>query len=34
MIHYNHIEIFHKEVCDALVQVRINLEQVPIELKQ
>ncbi len=34
MIQYNHIEIFLKEVCDALVQVRINLEQVPIELKQ
>jgi hypothetical protein len=34
MIHYNHIEIFHKEVYDALVQVRINLEQVPIEVKQ
>jgi hypothetical protein len=34
MIHYNHIEILPKEVCDAFVQAGTNHEQVPIEVKQ
>jgi hypothetical protein len=34
MIHYNHIEILIKEVCDAFVQAGTNHEQVPKEVKQ